>query len=196
MTSVIINGQESGITRSGLNTVADLIELIKASIDPEHMITGITLDGRELSDADWQANPATFASSRLEIETDTPERFVADRLGKASTVVNACYMDFRDARKNFQDGDMNSGNRQLAKAVNTLQAFFEWFGAMLDLVPEADKPQYSIDEQVKEISSVCKTICQQQLYQSWWALGETIAKELEPKLDKLEDFCRKFKRSN
>ena len=34
---------------------------------------------------------------------------------------------------------------------------------------------------------------QQQLYQSWWALGETLEKELEPKLDKLEDFCRGFK---
>lgn len=196
MTSVIINGQQSGITRSELNTVADLIELIKASIDPEHMITGITLDGRELSDADWQANPSQFASSLIEVQTDTPERFVADRLAKASMVVNTCYMDFRDARKGFQEGDMNSGNRQLAKAVNTLQAFFEWFRAMIDLVPETDRSRYLIDDQVREISSVCKTICQQQLYQSWWALGETIAKELEPKLDKLEDFCRKFRGVN
>ena len=33
---------------------------------------------------------------------------------------------------------------------------------------------------------------QQQLYQSWWAIGETLEKDLEPKLDALEDQCRKF----
>jgi hypothetical protein len=46
---------------------------------------------------------------------------------------------------------------------------------------------------VEDIAECCKRICQQQLYQSWWALGETIEKELEPKLDKLEDFCRSFR---
>lgn len=194
MTSVMINGQESAVAAAGLATVADLIELIKTSIDPEHMITGITVDGKELSDSDWSASPSRFGTSIIEVETNTPEEFVSDRLGKASYVVNACYMDFRDARKSFQEGDMQSGNKKLAKAVNTLQAFFEWFGTMIGLVPEVDRPKYNIDEQVRPISEVCKTICQQQLYQSWWALGETIEKELEPKLDKLEDFCRKFKK--
>jgi hypothetical protein len=47
---------------------------------------------------------------------------------------------------------------------------------------------------VTEISETCKKICQQQLYQSWWALGESLEKELEPKLDKLEDACRKAAR--
>ncbi|MEI7489443.1 MAG: hypothetical protein WCJ72_18910, partial [Chryseobacterium sp.] len=54
---------------------------------------------------------------------------------------------------------------------------------------------YDIEKQVIEIGEVCQKICQQQLYQSWWALGETIEKELEPKLDQLETFCRRFQES-
>lgn len=87
---------------------------------------------------------------------------------------------------------MQDGNRKLVCAVNTLQAFFEWFGSLMELVPQQDRPRYDISSQVRDISEVCKRICQQQLYQSWWALGESIGKELEPKLDNLEDFCRRF----
>jgi hypothetical protein len=90
---------------------------------------------------------------------------------------------------------MNTGNRMLIEAVNTARAFFEWYGTLLELVPEEERGHYDISKYVAEISSICKTICQQQLYQSWWALGETIEKELEPKLDKLEDHMRKFNKA-
>lgn len=172
--------------------MADLIELVKNWIDPEHMITCIRVNGQELNETDWNATLSKFDTAVLEVETGTPASFVADRFGQASNIMRACYLEFRDARKSFQDGSMQVGNQRLAKAVNTLQAFFEWYGTLLELVPTQDRLRYNIDPQVKEISEVCKRICQQQLYQSWWALGESIEKELEPKLDKLEDFCRRF----
>ena len=53
MVSVRINGTDSSIGANNDLKIADLIELIKASIDPEHMITGIMLDGRDLSDDEW-----------------------------------------------------------------------------------------------------------------------------------------------
>ena len=194
--SVVINGQESAIKGGGLSTFGDLIELIKSAIDPDHMITSIMIDGRELTDADWTSHPGRVETSIIEIETGTPESFAADRLAKASEVVRACFMEFRDARKAFQDGQMQVGNKKLLQAVNTLQAFFEWYGTMMELVPAADKARYDLTPKIMELSEVCKRICQQQLYQSWWALGESIEKELEPKLDKLEDFCRTFKTVN
>jgi len=191
---VIINGQESAINGTGLPKMADVVELIKASIDPAHMITQLLLDGKELADNDWSAPCGALETAIVEVETDTPERFVEDRLSRASAVVQACYMEFRDARKSFQAGDMQRGNQQLMKAVNTARAFFEWYGVIFELVPAPQRPNYDISAQVSEISAICKRICQQQLYQSWWALGETLEKELEPRLDKLEDFLRKFAR--
>lgn len=194
MVSVRINGSESGIVGNDLSRLTELVELIKASIDPEHMITSIQVNGRELSDAEWSSTVSQFGTAIIEVETDTPDRFVDDRMACAADVVRTCFFEFRDARKCFQAGDMVEGNQRLLKAVNTTRAFFDWYSSISQLMTEAKRAQYDISVQVKEITEICKRLCQQQLYQSWWALGETLEKELEPKLDKLEDFCRKYQK--
>lgn len=196
MVSVKVNGQESSLAANELSKIADIIELIKASIDPDHIITGILLNGRDLAEQDWTAHTNQYETCILEIETGRPEEYVTDRLSSAAAIVRSCYIEFRDARKCFQQGDMTKGNQLLVGAVNTAKAFFEWYASLLELATPEKKPEYDITEQVKEITAICKRICQQQLYQSWWALGETLEKELEPKLDKLEDFCGKFTRIN
>jgi len=196
MVEVRINGETSNIKSDGLPRMSDLVELIKGWIDPDHMITSILLNGKDLEDTDWTANLSQYGTAIVEVETGTPQSFVNDRMSSASDIIKVCFFEFRDARKSFQEGTMQAGNQKLVKAVNTLQAFFEWYGTILELVPADRKEEYNIDTQVRAISEVCKRICQQQLYQSWWALGEAIEKELEPLLDKLEDFCRKFRTSN
>ncbi|MBX7144826.1 MAG: hypothetical protein K1X79_10280 [Oligoflexia bacterium] len=196
MVAVRINGEDAPFRTEGVLRISDIIELIKANIDPEHMITVILIDGHEFSDEDWTAPVSKYNTSILEVETGTPESFVNARLSQSSDVVRTCYLQFRDARKSFQDGDMSAGNKHLIEAVNTAKAFFEWYGTILELVPAERRAMYDISPQVTEISGICKTICQQQLYQSWWALGETIGKELEPRLDRLEDHLRKFQRAS
>jgi hypothetical protein len=173
---------------------ADLIELIKASIDPEHMITFVQIDNRELTDDEWVKSVAQISGEILDVKTGNPEEYVAERIQDASTVVRSCFLEFRDARKGFQDGDMQVGNKRLKIAVDTLRAFFEWYGTLLQLVPEMKRDRLDISTEVQDISETCKKICQQQLYQSWWALGESLEKDLEPKLDKLEDVCRRVAR--
>ena len=192
MCSIIINGEEAGIRSDGLARVCELIELVKTSIDPDHMITGILLDGREMEDGDWEAALNQYETSIFEIETGTPDSFVKIRLANSAGVIQSCYMLFRETRKCFQEGRMQDGNQQLLQAVNTLQAFFEWYGTLLELTEESQRAQFDITTQVDAIGEICQKICQQQLYQSWWALGETLQNELEPKLDGLENFCRKF----
>ncbi len=192
MVSVRINGEDAPIKSDGLGKVTDLIELIKSVIDPDHMITGILIDGRELEDGDWVAALSGFQTSIVEVDTGLPSDYVATRLANAGSIVKACYYEFRESRKLFQEGKSAEGNKMLLEGVNALQAFFEWYGTLMDLLSEADREEFSIESYVRELTTVCKTICQQQLYQSWWALGETIEKELEPRLDQLESHCRTF----
>jgi len=194
MLRVLINGDDAQLDTDSVPRFSDLIELIKASIDPDHMITSILLDGREVTDEEWFKTLNQLDSQELTIQTGRPEEYVTARIGEASKVVRSCYLEFRDARKGFQDGDMQIGNRRLKVAVDTLRAFFEWYGTLLQLVPEGRRDCLDISPQVRDISETCKKICQQQLYQSWWALGESLEKDLEPKLDKLEDACRKAAR--
>jgi hypothetical protein len=190
--TVTVNGVSSPIRTDGLASVADMVELIKGTIDPEHMITSLLVNGRELQDHEWSAAPKQFGTAVIEVLTGSPREFVSERLAQSAEVVRSTFIEFRDARKLFQAAQTADGNKKLITAVNTLKAFFEWYGTMMELVPVNDRPRYEIMKNVEEISATCKKICQQQLYQSWWALGETIANELEPQLDKLEDVCRKF----
>lgn len=194
MVAVRINGSDAGLNSTQLVKVTDLIELIKTTIDPDHMIVSLLLNGKPLEDGDWNAGLSQYGTAIFEVETDTPENFVRSRFSQAADVVKTCYLEFRDARKSFQGGEMLDGNQKLARAVNTARAFFDWYGTILQLIPAERRGRYDISKQVEEISEVCKRICQQQLYQSWWALGETLEKELEPKLDKLEDFCREWRK--
>jgi len=194
MLRVRINGEISNIKFDSVPRFADLIELVKATIDPEHMITSILLDDREVTDAEWASSLNQINGEFLDISTGRPDEYVADRIQDASGVVRSCYFEFRDARKGFQDGDMQTGNKRLKIAVDTLRAFFEWYGTLMQLVPEKKRGALDISAQVREISETCKKICQQQLYQSWWALGESLEKDLEPKLDSLEDACRRAAR--
>lgn len=194
MVQVRVNGQMLSIPVQQLNTFADLIELVKSSIDPEHMVTLIHLDGRDLRDQEWAMPPAQLQGEHLDFQSGRPEIYVAERLQDASSVVRSCFFEFRDARKGFQDGDTAMGNQRLKVAVETLKAFFEWYGTLLQLVPEGARAKLDISQEVLDISETCKKIVQQQLYQSWWALGESLEKDLEPKLDKLEDTCRKVAR--
>jgi hypothetical protein len=192
MVSVRINGEDAALRAEGLGSISEVVELIKSSIDPEHMITNISLNGNELSDSDWVAPTKQYETVIIEVETGTPGEFVRSRMGMASRIVGAMHEEFAEARKLFQTGNMVPGNKRLMNAVNTARAFFEWYGSMLALIPQDEKPRYDIGATVQAIAEICKRLCQQQLYQSWWALAETIEKDLEPKLTQLEQECGRF----
>ncbi len=192
MVALKINGEEAPVKTDTCSQLMEIIELIKTVIDPDHMITGILLNGEPLDDNDWNAPVSQLGTSIVEISTDLPDIFVGERLARASEIVKSCYYEFREARQQFQEGKSVEANRQLVAAVQALQAFFEWYGTLLELIPEERRKEYDITSCVQELSETCKGICQQQLYQSWWALGESIQQKLEPQLDNLEGRCRQF----
>ncbi|MCB0354044.1 MAG: hypothetical protein KDD64_10980 [Bdellovibrionales bacterium] len=193
MVSVQINGEAAPVAIESVSRIADIVELIKATIDPDHMITGILVDGNELEEADWSRTPSQLGTQIIEVETGTPVSFVANRLSRTGEIVEACYFEFREARKLFQEGNSADGNKRLIQAVNALQAFFQWYGSLMELLDEGQRQLFDIRDLVEGISETCKQICQQQLYQSWWALGESLQNDLEPKLDQLSSRCRGFK---
>ncbi|RMD87403.1 MAG: hypothetical protein D6808_01475 [Candidatus Dadabacteria bacterium] len=192
MLQIKINGESSQLNGTGLPTLADVVELIKGSIDPAHIITNLQINGRDLTESDWNSSPSRLETEILEVETCTPEQFVDERMEIAASLVENTYILFRSARQAFQAGDMEEGNRCLMAAVNDLKAFFEWYNALLQIMPESERSSYTISQHIDEISEICKEICQQQVYQSWWALGNSIRDKLEPALDKLECFLRKL----
>lgn len=192
MVAVRINGDETNLQCGPSARFTELVELVKSIIDPDHIITDICVDGRDLSEGEWQGPVAQFGTAIVEVQTGRIDDYVRAKMASTPEIVNDLFLLFRQARKLFQSGSSFEGNQALGEAVRAAKAFFEWYSSMIQLVPAHEQSAYDIEKQVVEIGETCKKICQQQLYQSWWALGETIEKDLEPKLDKLETFCRKF----
>lgn len=190
--AVKINGSDAQLGFGPGTRFTELVELIKAFIDPEHIITDLRIDGRDVSDAAWGSTLSQIGTVIVEVDTGPVAEYVRTKMAVAPALLNDLYMQFRSARKLFQTGSAFQGNQELAKAVNTARAFFEWYATMLQLVPTEERSQYDIEKQVTDIGESCKKICQQQLYQSWSSVGETIEKEIEPKIDTLESYCRRF----
>ncbi len=193
MLQIQLNGKSSGLRANTLPRMTDVIELIKGSIDPNQIITGLRINGRDLTEAEWQSSPGQFVETDiLEVETGTVDEFIRGRAEVTPNLIENTYILFRSSRQSFQAGDMQEGNKILIVAVRDLKAFFEWYNMLLEVVPLAQKAKYDITPQTEEITNICKDICQQQLYQSWWALATTIQERLEPALDKLEQYFRKL----
>ncbi|MDZ4785474.1 MAG: hypothetical protein SGJ02_05295 [bacterium] len=192
MLQIRVNGQSSPYKAGSLPKITDVIELIKGSIDPAHIITGLRINGRDLTEGEWQSSPTQFCETDiLEVDTGTTEQFLSERLAVTPNLLENIYILFRSCRQSFQAGSMEEGNRIMVTGVNDLKAFFEWYCMLLRMVPAESKGKYDIKPQLDELTTICRDICQQQLYQSWWALATTIQERLEPALDKLESHFRR-----
>lgn len=193
MLQIQLNGQQSGLRAAALPRMTDVVELIKNSIDPQHIITDLKINGRDMTEAEWQGAPTQFqATDILEVATATPIEFVRQRTEFTPNLIENTFILFRSARQSFQAGDNDEGNKILSVAVRDLKAFFEWYALLQAVVPVSDRAKYDIKAQVESITECCKDICQQQMYQSWWALGKSIQEKLEPALDSLELYFRKM----
>jgi hypothetical protein len=191
MVSILINGTASPLSSTGLSKVSDLIELIRAHIDPDHMIVDILLDEKPLREEQWNSTPQSLGSGTLSLKTDTARNYVKARLSEAPEVAQVLFVQFRDARKTFTLGDHRGGNERLARAVRTLNDFLHWYSTVLQLATESEKNAFAITSFMTDITKIAQTLSNHQMYQSWWAIAETIQKNLEPKLEQMEDFLRK-----
>ncbi len=190
MIQVLIDGQPLQASIAGINAMPDLVEFIKANIDPEKIITGLTIAGRPLADVDWRVPLTVQGPVVVEASTDLQRNFIADRLDQASGIVEIVVSQFTLARESFQAGKTEDGNRQLSKATTDLGAFLGWYEGILQLLPTDWQSELTaFHAQIKEISKTCEQLLQQQLYHSWWALGETVRQDLEPKLESLKGSC-------
>ena len=187
MESIKINGEEWTAPIQNSLKMTELVELIKSTIDPSQIITGILLNGKDLEEADWNGYVSDYQTNVLEIETDTLEHYIEDTISLCPNIITQCYLQFRRARKLFQNGESFDANKKLVDATKALKSFFDWYSTLLTLMTDEQKEKYDLKDHVEKIFETCKKVCQQQLYQSWWALGELLEKELEPELDDLED---------
>ena len=192
MIAVNVNGKPLGADVSAIRTMGELIELVKVTIDPDVIIAGLSLNGRELTEADWRSTLASLGDATLDVVTGSKEGFLNDRLEVASIYIDRIRDEFSKVQQLFRQGVTADSHSKLGAAVQDLKAFVDWYETLVQMMP-GDSSQFrdTFHEQVRRITDVCEQILQQQLYRAWWALAETIERKLDPELDRLKGFCLK-----
>lgn len=190
MLTVKIDGNPFLVDLSDVKVMGDLVELIKATIDPDTIIIAIRLDGRDLVEADWRTPLVVLSSNTLDIDTGSKDKYVEDRLLAAEDFVGRITNEFVKAGNLYLTGDTDRANVGLSSAVQDLQAFVGWYATLLSMNPNAmAQTMVQFNSHIERIHRICEQLLEQQLYQSWYILGQTLQGELEPELDNLRNFC-------
>lgn len=188
--NVNVNGVPFNYPREAIKSMGELIELIKSTIDPETIITAITIDDRLMTDNDWRLPLAAHANSTLNIESGSKKAYIESRLSSASLYLDKIIRSFSQARMLFKNAEIQAANNELGKAVQDTRAFIDWYQTILQLItnpPEAEVQKF--ENAVNDLTDTCEQILQQQLYRSWWAIAESLEKKLEPQLEQMKFAC-------
>ena len=193
MITVKVDGNQLYSDIGGIRSMADLVELVKASIDPETIIIAMQIGGRAVTDSDWRTPLNVHGATTFEVTTGRKDAFVSERLTQTPLIIDHIISEFTVARERFQTGSSKDANTALGTAVDDLRAFVEWYNSLLGMsgaIPENQISEFV--SHMQSISKTCEQVLQQQLYQSWWALGETLQSKLEPQLHSFKDSCEKY----
>jgi len=182
---------------TGLNTLGDVVEYVKAIIDPDLMITGMTLNGEGIAEDAWQAPLKQLEGMQFAVSTGHVQDYLTERFQNSAAFVEQIRAEFNRSRGLFADGVQEDANRELARAVEDLNAFVNWYDSLLNLVQEDEWKSHigAFQSHVGDLAKTCDVLVKQQLEHSWWALGETMTSVLEPQLDSLQKECEQFANS-
>ena len=190
MVLVKINGEQELSDIGAINTMADLVELIKSHIDPDSIITALVLEGKELSDADWRVPLSVQGDAVLEVTTGSKEEYVAERVVQAGDYLEQIISQLSDCTAFYRDGNNEDANSIFSQSMEDLKAFFTWYGSVLQVLAETaaeDVKDYSV--RIGPILQICEEIVQHQLHQSWILMAEVIDGKLISKLRDIKQFC-------
>lgn len=190
MITVQVDGSPLPADLVSMKTMGDLVEFVKASIDPDTMITNMTFSGTPLSENDWNMPLSYHRGRTLEVSTGSRQAYLTDRLETAISIIDQIQTSFAQIADTYRNGDWPEGNKQMSSILRDLNAFVGWYVSILEMDPVGlQGPLEDFDFQVRELKDVCEELFQQQLYNSWWAVAETITNKLQPVLQSIGEIC-------
>jgi len=196
MITLKVDGSEVFSHLGDVKTMGDLVEFVKATIDPDKIITEMLIDGNALSDEDWRVPLNAHPRCTVEVQTGGKGDFVTDRVRIASSIVDQIIMRFEGVAALFEQNKREDANFALKKAVEDLSAFIDWYNSIL-LIDEVAGPQRLrlMQGLNSDLAKVCEQLVQHMLYQSWWAISQTLQIRLVPELRRLSKACDEFAQS-
>lgn len=192
MIQVQVDGNPLSTDIGGMSSLGDLLELVKSNIDPDTIITSVEFNGEALTESEWNLPLAAHRGRVLDIRTGTKKGYLFDRLASATDIVARIIAEFADAGDAYRKGFSPDGNAKLARAVDDLGAFVTWYDSLLGMSEtDTSETRQEFLDLVNSLQKICEQIIQQQLFNSWWVLSETINTKLNPSLEEIRKLCER-----
>lgn len=185
MVQILVDDTELSLEAATLGTVGELIEYVKSSIDPDAIILSLTRDEEPLSEADWKCPLSSLSQSQVRITTGSRTTFYQDRLQLTGAIAETLSDTFAEIAKLFKTGMQNNAHEAFATSLEDLNAFVGWFYSILSMDEQIFATELSdFTQMVEEFKGTCMFLQQQQLKQSWWAIGDIIEQQIIPLMDR------------
>lgn len=164
--------------------MGELVELVKASIDPETMITEMRLNGSQLTEDDWRRNLSSIAESCIEMVTGNKKVYVLERVVQSPFFLRQVVDEFVSAKNSYRSGETTSASQIFKTAVNDLHAFMNWYLTLLSLEQGIDKGYIDqLTAHIEQVTRISERLVNAMLFNAWWAVAETLERDLEPELN-------------
>ncbi len=192
MITVRVDGQTFAADVSQINQLGDLLELVKVTMNPDSIIVDLSLNDKPLSENDWSAPLSSHTEAIIDIQTGNKADYLHDRLGSAVPYLQEVIEGFDTAAAKYRASSIDDANEALRGAADDLLSFIRWYIAILAIEPVKLQPQIlEFTEYVKEVQEVCEGMLDQQEYQTWLTLAETIETKLQTCFRRLLEFLVK-----
>jgi len=186
MLQVMVDNNELSFEASRLGTVGELIDYIKANIDPDAIILSLTKDESPLSDNDWLMPLASFKESKFEIVTGSKVDFIRNRLEMVDSLVMEICENISNISNSFKRGLENQAHESFASSLNDLNAFVTWLHSIYLIDEEMFSSNIKEFEKIiEDLKGTCLDIQTCQMQQSWWNLGDILDVKVIATLNKI-----------
>ncbi|MDD2943326.1 MAG: hypothetical protein PHC51_10225 [bacterium] len=193
MLEVTIDGGTNIGPLGDIKTMGDLVEFIKATIDPDKMIVSLSLDGKNLSENDWRMPISVHPNSRLQVETGDKSVYLADRLVLAPDYLEVIISEFAEVAELFNQGKNFQANDIFSRAIDDLNAFMGWYTSLFALDASLEAAELdNISHRIEALTKICEQLIQQMLHYFWSNVSKSLTEQLIPSLRELASYSEKL----
>ncbi len=192
---VAINGEAVQVASASFATLDELLAHIKEQLPEDQVVSSVQLAGSVVRGVQWQANPAS-SDGPFEVVTENKAEYLRKRLQSADGYLQQIIQAFAQCVQQYRLEDSSEANTALARAVDDLLAYVQWYLSLLTLDQKrlADHIQ-SFYAAVDLLQEVCEQLVEPHMYQSNVVVAEQLETRLQPQLLSLQAVCQEAIRS-
>ena len=190
MVQVAINGEPFSVAEASFATLEDLLQHIKSQLPADQVVSSVQLEGNVVRGAQWRRDPANEGGA-LEVQTVDKNQYLRGRLASAESFLVQIQQSFSQTIHQLRQSDSSDANTALARAVDDLLAFVQWYLSLLAL--DATQLAEQIEQfyqAVDRLQAVCEDLVEPQMYKSAVVLAEKLESQLQPAIESCQQLCR------